>query len=151
MPALPSWYAHLPDILASLETAPPILDRPAFEKLFRVSRRQAIRLMGAMGGYQVGKTFVVERNALTEYLTTIREKPEARRAHERKRRILHYIQERVAAPVSPGPEFQWNGIGKDGPGRLIISYTSATDLLGKIATLVASATEDYPRFREHVE
>ena len=73
MPQLPLWYWRLPEIVRHLKTPgmPPILDRPAVEELFRVSRRQAIRLLGAAKGYQVGKTFIVDRQALIEYLESI--------------------------------------------------------------------------------
>ena len=48
--------------------APPFLDRPAIEQLFSIRRRQAIRVLAAASGYQVGKTFVVERQALIDFL-----------------------------------------------------------------------------------
>ena len=38
---------------------PPFLDRPAIERLFGLRRRQSITLMHRLGGYQVGKTFLV--------------------------------------------------------------------------------------------
>jgi len=45
MPAQTSWYLRVPEIAAQLRApaAPPFLDRPAIESLFRLRRRQAIR------------------------------------------------------------------------------------------------------------
>ena len=75
MPQLPLWYRRVPEILGRLKTPgmPPVLDRPAIEALFAVRRRQAIRLLGAAQGYQIGKTFVVERQALIDFLASHRE------------------------------------------------------------------------------
>lgn len=44
-----------------------------FEKAFEVSRRRAIQLMRSFGGYQVGKTFIVERAALIAKLEAMRQ------------------------------------------------------------------------------
>lgn len=159
MPALPSWYARIPEILAVLEGAPPILDRPAFERLFQVSRRQAIRLMASSGGWQVGKTFVVDRDSLVRFLSGIQHSPGARHAQQRKQRILGLLRQRVVV-ASPGAvseksgsgqRLSWEGISLAGPGRLMIEYANAADLLAKIAALATAAASDYPLFRESVE
>src|SRR5688572_484301 len=54
-----------PQIEAS---AAPFLDRSAIENFFQLRRRQSINLLRRMGGYQVGKTFLVDRQAVLEYL-----------------------------------------------------------------------------------
>src|SRR5690242_8448746 len=72
MPAQPQWLLRIPAIveeLAALKT--PVVDRAIVEKTFRVKRRRAIHLMGAFGGYQVGRTFVVGREPLIGRLRRI--------------------------------------------------------------------------------
>ena len=66
MPDQPSWIHRLPQITQALEApdAPPFLDRPAIERLFGLRRRQSIALLRRLGGYQVGKTFLVDRAVL---------------------------------------------------------------------------------------
>src|SRR5580704_15398308 len=70
MPDQPSWIQAVPAILEALERvgAPPFLDRAAVEALFGLRRRQAIHLLGRMGGYQVGKAFLVPREAVIGFL-----------------------------------------------------------------------------------
>ena len=91
MPAQPSWHLRVPEIRAALASpaSPPFLDRPAIEKLFGLRRRQAIRILTACGGYQVGKTFLISRDALLSYLEDIKDRrgrpdPPAQTADQRR-------------------------------------------------------------------
>jgi hypothetical protein len=70
MPDQPSWIESVPEILETLEApgTPPFLDRPTVEVLFGVRRRQAIQRLRRFGGYQVGKTFLVPREAVVCFL-----------------------------------------------------------------------------------
>jgi hypothetical protein len=166
MPALPSWYLRLPDILNELRApnAPPFLDRPAVEKLFRVRRRQAIRLLGVANGYQVGKTFLVSRDSLAEYLQRIERSGASGQARARKERVLsalnevanHAAAQRVQIRVDQDvfrrraadlPE----GIELVAPGKLQISYSGAEDLLAHIVELASAATNDFAAFRKRYE
>lgn len=166
MPALPAWYQRVPDILATLRTSgmPPILDRSAIEDLFRVKRRQAIRLLGAANGYQVGKTFIVYRQSVINYLENLENSGAAPEARARKRRVALAIHEvanyaeaqRVEIRTSPDalkkrPVDLPAGIDIAAPGKLQISYTSAEDLLARIVELAAAATNDFAAFRKIYE
>ena len=59
MPNKPSWLLRVNDILADLSrpelTSLPFLSRAAIETLFGLKRRQAIQIMHAIGGFQIGK------------------------------------------------------------------------------------------------
>jgi len=70
VPDQPTWIERVPTILAFLESedAPLFLDRPAVERLFGLRRRQAIELLRRCGGYQVGKTFLVLRETMVQFL-----------------------------------------------------------------------------------
>ena len=166
MPAKPSWYIRVPDILGRLRaaTAPPFLDRPAMEQLFRVSRRQAIRLMGCSNGYQIGKTFLVERQSLIKFLEGIETSGAAAQARIRKQRVLSALNEvanqtaarRIQIRTDP-PSFDRRpsdlptAIEILEPGKLQITYNGAEDLLARIVELAASATNDFPAFRTRYE
>src|SRR5690348_6898092 len=95
MPKAPNWYSRIPDILGALRRpgAPPLLDRDAVEGLFRVSRRQAIRILHAARGYQVGKTFIVEREALAQFLDELENSGGSRQVRTRKQRIAAALNE----------------------------------------------------------
>lgn len=166
MPALPAWYQRVPDILATLRTAgmPPVLDRSAIEDLFRVRRRQAIRLLGAANGYQVGKTFIVDRQSVIDYLENLENSGAAPEARARKRRVALAITEvanyaeaqRVEIRTSPDalkrrPADLPAGIDLVAPGKLQISYSGAEDLLARIVELAAAATNDFAAFRKIYE
>ena len=162
MPQLPSWYRRLPEILDQLRSpgAPPFLDRSAVEALFRIRRRQAIRLLAAAQGYQVGKTFLVERPALVDFLKA-REKsgapPAARARRQRVAAALNEVANYAAAQRTQVPTradvFRRQpadlpaAIEVIAPGKLQISYHGAEDLLAQIVELAAAATNDFPAFR----
>lgn len=166
MPKLPLWYIRVPEILRRLRSpdAPSLLDRPAVEKLFGVSRRQAIRLLGAARGYQVGKTFIVERQGLIDYLEALERSGAAPEARARKRRVALALTEvanyaeaqKVQIRMDPGAfrrkpaEFP-AAIDLVGPGKLQISYTSAEDLLARIVEIATAATNDFSAFRKLYE
>jgi len=84
------WIDRVPEMVASLitSTTPPVLDRQSVEKLFGVSKRQALRLMADVGGYEAGNACLVRRRDLVRYL----ESPKVRDAQKGKR-------ERIGAMV----------------------------------------------------
>jgi hypothetical protein len=166
MPQLPLWYRRVPEILGRLKTPgmPPVLDRPAIEALFAVRRRQAIRLLGAAPGYQIGKTFVVERQALIDFLEGIEKSGAAPEALARKRRIAVALTEvanyaeaqRIQVRTSPDalrrrPADLPADIDLVAPGKLQISFHGAEDLLAQIVELAAAAANDFPAFRKLYE
>ena len=62
MPAKAEWVLRLPEIRAELERIEaPVVDRSVIEGLFGLKRRRAIELMHQFGGYQAGRTFLVDR------------------------------------------------------------------------------------------
>jgi hypothetical protein len=132
--------------------------------LFRLRRRQAIRILTACGGYQVGKTFLISREALLSYMDEIQQAGSVDRLRQRKLRISAALNEaanHVAAQrtqirteaAQPGrhPADLPAAIALVAPGKIQISYHGATDLLAQIAELAAAAAHDFPRFRRIFE
>jgi hypothetical protein len=65
MPARPEWLLRLPEIRAELEHLEvSVVDRAMIERLFCLKRRRAIELMHQFGGYQTGRSFLVERRSI---------------------------------------------------------------------------------------
>ena len=166
MPKLPSWYVRVPEILAQLRSpeTPPVLDRSTIEELFGLRRRQAIRVLGGLQGFQIGKTFVIERQVVVEFLEGLENSGIAPEARARKRRVAEAIQEvaaRAAArqvEVHAAPEaFRRTaanlpaGIEVVAPGKLQISYQGAEELLAHIVELVTAASNDFAAFQKLCE
>ncbi len=165
MPAQASWYLRVPEIVTQLHApaAPPFLDRQAIENLFRLRRRQAIRLMGLCGGYLVGKTFLVDRSSLLGYLDRLTRAGLVEEALTRKRRVSDALNESVnfiaaqqtRIAIDSGPRDRPQvalppGIELVAPGKLQISYESAADLLARVAELASAAADDFPHFQRMV-
>ena len=158
MPDQPSWLERVPHILGQLSTpdAPPFLDRPAVELLFGLRRRQAIELMHRMAGYQVGRTFLVDRAAVAAFLGQSSVRQAAGHAVQRKRRVLDHLAEarrdwaarQIRIPVEragdrlaglpPGVELQ--------PGRLTIGFAEPVELIEKLFALCQALAADFERF-----
>ena len=67
MPAKAQWLLQIPEIVSLLETFDvPVVDRGTIERLFGLRRRRAIELMHRFGGYQAGRTFLIDRHLLIE-------------------------------------------------------------------------------------
>jgi hypothetical protein len=64
VPRKPEWIEQLPFALEELRLFPaPVIDR-AIEKVLRIERRTAIRILNRFGGFQSGKTFLIGREKL---------------------------------------------------------------------------------------
>ena len=159
MPAQPSWHVRVPEILAALNApeSPPILDRAAFERLFQVRRRQAIRLLVLCGGYQIGKTFLTGRESVISFLESVKKNGSAAVARGRRVRVGAAINEaanQLAARqtrIAARPEFgsaMHPSIEIPSAGKLQISYSDATDLLTRIVELATFAANDFTRFQK---
>ncbi len=158
MPDQPTWLERVPDILAELNepSSPPFLDRPAVELLFGLRRRQAITLMHRLGGYQVGKTFLVDRAGVIAFLTRPATFQAADHASERKRRLLEHLATarrdwsarkiRIPALPQPGPCLP-EGVELQ-PGELKIRFEQPIDLLQKLFALSEALTQDYERLTD---
>jgi len=164
MPANALWLLHIPQIVSQLETFDvPVVDRAIIERLFGLRRRQAIELLHRFGGYQAGRTFLVERRLLIEHLRRLAEGEEFQRESRRKERLdqavdrlrRHQTAARVKIPVEPevfsrkladvSPEVALEA------GHLHIAFSGTEDLLRKLFELSQAASNDFDRFRAAAE
>ncbi len=159
VPDQPLWYPRVPQILAALENSrTAVLDRFAMEKLFQVSRRQAVRLMGGFGGYQVGRTYVVPKEEVVQRLKQIEQGGEAESALRQKQRVWRILQQERASlpgraieiplPVQPlVPEIANlpTGIQLEN-GLLTIRFDAPVELLQKLFALSQALMQDYETF-----
>ena len=166
MPDRPTWIDRSAEILAWLESeAPPFLHRGLVEAAFRLRRRQALRLMAQAGGYQAGRTYLIDRDQLAGFLRT-RDSGVVAQAVQRKVRLQEKVDEarrqieaqRVRVRVEPdlGRPGTWlaglpAGIECVAQDRLQISFFGPEDLISKVASLAAFAVQEPVRFREMFE
>jgi hypothetical protein len=166
MPTRPLWLHRLPEITHQLDSPslPPLLDRPCIELLFGVKRRQAIRLLAALGGYQSGKTFLIRRDELARRLTELSKTSTAQLARERKARMVEAManaQQELAVrlteiQIAPDVETRQPQqipatIRLASQGTLEIQFSNAEDLLAQVVELASAASNDFPAFRKIVE
>jgi hypothetical protein len=160
MPAKPLWLLQIPEIVSLLETFDvPVVDRAIIERLFGLRRRRAIELLHRFGGYQAGRTFLVDRRLLIEHLRSLADGEEFQRESRRKKRLgdtvdqfrLQQTAARVRIPVPPDVCSRKladlsPGVALDA-GHLHIVFSDAEDLLGKLFELAQAASNDFDRFR----
>jgi hypothetical protein len=160
MPDQPLWIERVPKILETLESpgAPPFLDRPAVEILFGVRRRQAIQLLRRFGGYQVGKTFLVSREAVAGFLRDPRRRTAADMEKGRFERVSNALgaarrelhQRRIAIAVAPEtPGLAISGLPEGirlEAGRLTVHFEKPLELLQKLFSLSQALANDFESF-----
>ena len=159
MPAKPEWLLRLPEIRAELEHLDvPIVDRAGIERIFGLKRRRAIELMHEFGGYQAGRTFLLDRARLLEALHSLESREDyavEKRRRERLRDVVeasreHLILTRVqipvhAAAVRPSLDRLAPGVFLI-PGMLSIEFRHPIELLEKLYALAQAIAHDFERF-----
>jgi hypothetical protein len=161
MPAKAQGLLRVPDILAELSALDvPIVDRAVCERLFGLGRRRAIDLIRGFGGYQAGRTFLVDRPKLVAQLEQIRDSPDFKMESRRKERLAERLDAirrlqagvRVAVPVEPEALRQRLPDLPPGvelsPGALHIQFQSPEELLGKLFALAQAIANDYEAFEK---
>jgi hypothetical protein len=164
MPAKALWLLHIPEIVAQLEVFDvPMVDRAIIEQVFGLRRRRAIELLHRFGGYQAGRTFLIDRRLLIGHLQSLIEGDDFQRESRRKERLGGVIERlresQTAARVKiPAPRDVRSrmvaglsaGIALE-PGHLHIEFSGTEELLTKLYELSQAASNDFGRFREAVE
>ncbi len=159
MPRKSEWLLRLPAIQHELEQLTvPVVDRSIFESVFQVRRRRAIQLMQRFGGFQSGRTFLVDRTALLRSIESLQLGDEFSIELRRKERLSAELERirkfaaaaRVSVPAAPGvydtrlsslPQ----GVRLE-PGRLTVDYGSPEQLLERLFALSQALVNDVGRF-----
>jgi len=164
MPAKAQWLLRVPEILEELAALDvPVVDRAVCERLFRLRRRRTIDLMRAFGGYQAGRTFLIDRPKLAAQLEQIRASPDFKMEWQRKQRLAERLEAirrlqtgaRVAIPVAAEvlsrrlPDLP-PGVGLS-PGELHIRFESLEELLSKLFALAQAIANDYEAFEKRTQ
>jgi hypothetical protein len=159
VPAKCEWLLRLPEIRAELEHLEvSVVDRSVIERIFGLKRRRAIELLHEFGGYQAGRTFLVERRGLLQALEALQSQDgyvAERRRRERLRDVVeasraHLLATQVRIPVRPAalrPSLDRLARGIHlAPGMLSIEFLQPIDLLEKLYGLAQAITHDFDKF-----
>jgi hypothetical protein len=164
MPAKPSWFTRLPEIIEELKQLDtPVIDRHICEILFAVRRRRAIELMKRFGGYRTGNTIVLDRVGLIRSLERLQGSPEGAGERRRKHRLAERLDElhrlRSAATVTL-PVSRDECVGRHAKlpegvvlehHRLAVTFRTAEELFARLYELAQSALYDFDAFRTRFE
>ena len=159
MPAKSQWLLRIPEICSELaQLDVPVVDRALIERLVDLKRRRAIGVLHQFGGYQAGKTFLIDRMRLIERLEALQSGVEFEQEQQRKARLEESLdqvrRQNAAAQVTiMVPRDVWNrqiaGLSEQiqiAPGRLQIEFCKTEDLLQKLFELAQAITNDFERF-----
>jgi hypothetical protein len=156
MPARPRWWLRIPEILGTIESLDlGWLDRPAIEKIFQVRRRRAIELLNGFGGFQTGRTFLIERDVLVRQIRAIRDGEDYRWDQGRRRKLSEAISAarqfsqaaRVSIKVLAASPALPPGVRIE-PGRMTIDFDDVQDLLAKLYSISQAAARDFETFEK---
>ena len=163
VPRKVEWIQQLPEAIEKLQHFPaPVVDRAALEIVLRIQRRVAIRLMHRFGGFQAGKTFLIDRLALIEQLQLLAKGDEAGREQVRRCRLEERLESarrlapgrKVRIEVAPDVRervFRDLPKGIDlRPGELRITFVDPEDLLRQLFELSQALANDFEGFRAAV-
>jgi hypothetical protein len=163
MPRQAEWLQQVPVALDALEKiTTPVIDRAMLEKLLRVHRRDAIRLMHRFGGYQTGRTFLIERPALVRELKRIAAGEPYYFETRRRERLGNQLAEirrdlvarRITIEVAPDVAYrELDGLPSTirlAPGRLEVTCSDAQDLLRQLMELAQAIANDFDKFETRV-
>jgi hypothetical protein len=163
MAAFPAWLHTLPQIrktVAAMTAA--VVDRACFEKLFGVRRRRAIQLMHRFGGYQAGRTFLIEREKLLAGLNSFDQAVTDREVSRRTKVVAELERTKALFParrvqIVVPPVVMDNRMADLPPtvhlrpGELRIEFHGTEDLLRQLVELSQSITNDFERFQKVCE
>ena len=140
-----------------------MVDRAILEKVLRIERRTAIRLLNRFGGFQTGKTFLVDRLQLIEQLEQLDRGDDVTFERDRRARLVDELgKTRRLAPgrkvkIDVAPDARDRRM-KDlpagihlRPGELRIEFYDAEDLLRHLFELSQAMVNDFGRFQAAVE
>jgi hypothetical protein len=162
MPAKPTWFHKLDDVLQELRgLSAPYLDRRAVERLLGVGERRARELMMGVPCVQIGNAVAVERSAFIAKLDRVSRSPEWARETVRRERVENILADlrhaararkvelpsvvqktsREALQLSPEVHLR--------PGELTVHFDGAKDLATKLFELSQAMIRDWEYFEKH--
>jgi hypothetical protein len=160
VPAKPSWFRRLPQILNDLRAHPhPYVDRATLELLLGVGRRRAQQILAPCVADRVGASGLASKEALLAHLEQIARGEEAFFEIRRRRqvaRLLDQLRQQhlasppllVAAPAAVLRQTLGNlpaGVRIE-PGRITVEFDEPHQALEKLLALAMAIGGDFEGF-----
>ena len=164
MPAKPSWYSKLDEIIRELELLPrPFVDRSTLEFLLGVGRRRAQQILAPCITERVGTNGLADRDALIAHLRRVAESDDSYYERRRRRKVAEILarlqkdrldrpQLLVEAPVQILTQEFVNlpaGVELE-PGRICLTFDQPQQALEKLLALAMAISNDFERFERQV-
>ena len=164
MPAKPAWLLRDPEIIEEVRCLQaPVVDRAMLERMFSVRRRRAIDLMQRVGGYQCGRTYLVTREDILDWLERLQAEPGFQSEQTRKRKLTGQLNElhrhRAAARITI-PVLRDAGLTRlpslpEGitikPGTLSVLFATTEELLARLYAFSQLVADDFDAFCDMLE
>jgi len=138
-----------------------VIDRATVETLFAVRRRRANQLIARMGGYEIGRTALVERETFLAGLEAIaagadfhyeeRRRVKVREKLDEARRIVK--AQNVRIPVEPAPSPTTVSLPEGVQvhrGEIRISFDTPETLLKRLFELSQAMAHDFDEFSWYI-
>ncbi len=156
MPDKPTWYRAIPDALRALEALEhPWVDRDLVQSLLGVGRRRAQQLMQPLASRVIGRSLLVERERLREFLTAVAAGEPAAIDQRRRLRLARHLDQCARTPrlpveapaaiihqqfasLPPGIELS--------PGRIAVHFSTSREALEKLLALAFAIGNDLDGF-----
>jgi HEPN domain-containing protein len=168
LPRYAEWFHRLPDILERLEKSPlPLLDRRSLEIVFRVSPRQAVRILHQFGAGQVGGAMLIRVDELQDRLRELQDHGPVEFERQRRHRLNLCLEEArqqaryrsivIEPPRAQSPAPQSVSAAGDSlhalpegvelrAGHLSVTFASPVELLQKLMSLARAIGEDWNQY-----
>lgn len=166
MARAPSWYDHVDEAVVALRDFPaPTLERPDIERMFKLSRRDAVRFLHRFGAVERRDRLTIAPHKLLARLEDVQSSAEflaerRRRAELRERRIEIQKQAVARSILLPSPAQaggQTAGLLPDSVrlyrNRLVVDFSDGNhqELLARLLDVARTARDDPEGFRLAVE
>ena len=164
MPAKPAWLLRVPEIIEEVRCLEaPVVDRAMLERMFSVRRRRAIDLMQRVGGYQCGRTYLVNRQDILDWLERVQAEPRFQSEQTRKRNLTGQLNElhrhraaaRITIPVLQDADLTRLPSLPEGitikPGTLSVVFATTEELLARLYAFSQLVADDFDAFCDMLE
>jgi hypothetical protein len=163
VPAKPTWYSRIDDIIRKLQALPrPFIDRATVEFLLGVGRRRAQQIMAPCITDHVGANGLADRDRLSAHLHQLAQGDEGYYEVQRRRKVAKVLdrlrKERIEQPqllveapvriVNQEFENLPPGVLLE-PGRLTVEFREPREALEKLLALAMAISNDFDRFERN--
>jgi len=164
VPAKPTWYSRINEIVRELDALPrPFVDRATVEFLLGVGRRRAQQIMAPCVADRVGTNALADRRAFIAHLRRLAESDSGYYERQRRRKVaailsqlhkerLERPQLLVEAPIEVVSQELANlpeGVRLES-GRITVTFREPRQALEKLLALAMAISNDFDSFEEQV-